>query len=100
MNAKIRSNVAKYHRIFPSVKNLHILPSHSPHKRFTAIFNLNGRRRVVQFGQRGAFTFADGAPRSKRDSYLARASKITNARGQYTYRLPGTANSFAYWLLW
>lgn len=100
MNATISKNIGKYRRLFPSVKNLHISPSSSPNKRLKAEFIMNGRPYIVHFGLKGAYTYADGAPISKRDSYRARASKITNAKGEYTYKIPGTANSFAYHLLW
>lgn len=100
MNSTIRQNIIKYHRLFPSVKNLVVVPSSSLNKRLTAVFYMGGRRHVVHFGLRGATTYADGASKAKRDSYRARASKITNASGQYTYKIPGTANSFAYHLLW
>jgi hypothetical protein len=85
---------------FPQVKNLIIYKSTRAGKRFTAEFDLAGVYHRVHFGLAGAFTWFDGAPATKRDSYRARASKIKNAQGRYTYKIAGTANSFAYYILW
>lgn len=100
MNAYIKARVPEYLRRFPSVKNLHLAPSPNPRKRLRATFDQDGHQRTIDFGQRGAKTFADGATEKKKDGYKARASKITNADGELTYRHPGTANSLSYWLLW
>jgi hypothetical protein len=86
-------------RRFPAVKNLVLCKTTGP-KRFAAEFTMGGKHRIVRFGDPNGSTYADGASSQKRNSYRARASKITNARGQYTYKIPGTANSLAYWLLW
>lgn len=100
MNAHIERKIRAYKQKFPQVKDLHITESDSEHKRLRAEFTLRGKHKVVHFGLKTAYTWADGAPKAKRDSYRARASKITNADGKYTYVIPGTANSFAYWILW
>ena len=96
----LRSKIKNYTRLFPRVKNLIIYKSTRAGKRFTAEFDLAGRHRMVHFGLAGAFTWFDGAEKTKRDSYRARASKIKNAAGKYTYKIAGTANSFAYHILW
>lgn len=100
MNAHIERKISAYRRKFPSVKDLHVVKSDRPGKRLKATFTLNGKLKTVHFGLHGAVTWADGAPREKRDSYRARASRIKNAAGRNTYLIPGTANSFAYWVLW
>ena len=100
MNRNIKNKIAAYKKRFPSVKNLIISESMLPDKRLTASFDIGGEHKIVNFGLRGAYTYADGAPEQKRDSYRARASKIRNKSGRSTYMIPGTANSFAYWLLW
>jgi hypothetical protein len=97
---KLKSKIKKYQNKFPSVKNLIIKKSNIKDKRFCAQFELGGKKYTKHFGLKGAFTYFDGAPKSKRDSYRARASKIKNSEGRYTYVLPGTSNSFAYWILW
>ena len=49
------------------------------------------------FGAKNSQTFIEGASEQKRDSYRARASKITNKEGQYTYKIKYTPNFLAYW---
>lgn len=100
MNATILRKIPAYMRRFPQVKNLTLKRSPREGKRLVANFTMFGQHHTVHFGQWGAFTYADGATKEKRDSYRARASKITNKNGQYTFVIPGTPNSFAYWILW
>lgn len=111
-------NARLYVQAFPEVQRLRISRARNvdgrPHltKRFTAEFEIDGKARRVNFGQVGAKTYSD-VPKAgrempdfdmemfkKRMSYMARASKITNSSGEYTYKIPGTANSFAFWILW
>jgi len=92
--------IKEYTHRFPSVKNLQITSSDRKGKRFTATFVMGGETQNIHFGLKGAHTFYDGATQQKMLSYRARASKIKNKYGQYTYKIPGTANSFAYWILW
>jgi hypothetical protein len=100
MNPRIKRKVTEYKRRFPQIKDLVVEESSRKGKRLTATFTQKGEKKTVHFGQDTAFTWADGADAKKRASYQARASKITNAKGEYTYRIPGTANSLAYWILW
>lgn len=95
MQARIR----EYQRLFPSVKNLRITKSDRSQKRYKATFVMDGEEKVVHFGQRGAFTFADGAPESKRQAYRARHSKILN-KGRTAYKVPGSASFLAWVILW
>ncbi|ALX27665.1 hypothetical protein GMAR_ORF291 [Golden Marseillevirus] len=95
MQARIR----EYQRIFPTVKNLRITNSDRSQKRYKATFLLDGEEKTVHFGQRGAFTYADGAPESKRRAYRARHSKILN-KGRTAYKVPGSASSLAWVILW
>lgn len=106
MEKTLLENVKKYAKKFPSVIGLRVrkLPGDSK-KRFVADFTMDGKERRVQFGSPVAKTWIDfgtktDAAKIKRRSYRARASKIKNKSGVYTYMVPGTANSFAYWLLW
>lgn len=93
-------NLAKYKKKFPQVKELSISKSNREGKRFVARFVMYGKQKTIHFGLHGAYTYFDGAPKSKRNAYRARASKITNLNGDYTYKIAGTANSFSYHLLW
>lgn len=96
----LESRARAYMKRFPAVRNLVIKPAKVNGKRFTAVFDLRGKKITKHFGLAGAYTWFDGAPVEKRNSYRARASKITNKRGQYTYKIAGTSNSLAYWILW
>lgn len=100
VNDYIRNKTEEYQKMFPEVKELIIYDSSKPEKRLTAEFFMYKKHYTIHFGLLGAFTFADGAPEKKRKSYQARASKITNKNGDYTYMIAGTANSFAYHILW
>jgi ribosome-associated translation inhibitor RaiA len=96
----LAKKIAQYKKKFPTVKNLVITPSKRPEKRFKAEFDIGQKHKTIHFGLKGAYTYFDGAPNKKRRLYQARASKITNKSGVYTYRKAGTANSLAYWILW
>lgn len=78
-------------------KNGYISVSKSKNKRFTYTTE-TGKK--IHFGDPNAVTFIDGADENKRKSYRARASKIKNKQGQYTYEVYPTANWMAYNLLW
>lgn len=56
--------------------------------------------RKIHFGSDVSNTFLEGASEQKRNAYRARASKIKNKQGQFTYKIPGTANYYAYNILW
>lgn len=100
MNDNIRKKGEAYMQRFPSVVDLRLVESPAKNKRLRARFLLDGKPKSVDFGLRGAHTYADGAPPEKRDSYRARAGKIRNKKGELTFDVPGTANSLSYWILW
>jgi len=101
MEGKLKRKIGAYKKRFPTVEHLVIKPSKVKNKRFCATFTLKGKNKTINFGLDTATTyFDDPALKTKRESYLARASKITNKKGQYTYKIAGTANSFAYYILW
>ncbi len=93
--------VKQYMNRFPDIKQLTINKSNRPNKRFVASFFKNGKHKTVHFGSNSRSTFFDNNKLlDKRNAYQARASKITNKSGRYTYKLSGTPNSFSYYLLW
>jgi hypothetical protein len=55
---------------------------------------------TVDFGARGSQTYLEGASESKRKAYQARASKIKNKAGEFTYQKKYTPNFLSYWVLW
>lgn len=104
-------DLKRYSHLFPEIKNLAITRSERKDKRFTAHFTIRGTSRKINFGQPGAYTYYDwileGRPADiasamevKRAGYRARAAEIRNGEGKRTAMVPGTANSFAFWLLW
>jgi hypothetical protein len=56
--------------------------------------------RWIHFGARNSVTFLEGASEAKRDSYRARASKIKNKEGNFTYNIKYTPNFLSYFILW
>ena len=60
-------------------------------KRYVAIFN-NGKR--VNFGQKGAFTYLDGANDATRLAYIARHKVRENWRDPYS---PGCLSRYILW---
>lgn len=98
---KLEKKRKEYLKRFPSVKKLIIYPSHRADKRFTAEFTLDNHPKKIHFGMKTATTFFDDSSLwEKRRLYQKRASKITNKFGEYTNEIPGTANSFSYYILW
>lgn len=71
-----------------------VSPSTREAKRF--MVTRNGKL-ITHFGQPGAFTFADGAPVSKKDAYLARHSKNGET---WTKKGINTAGFWSRWMLW
>jgi hypothetical protein len=98
MDNRLARKAAKYVNRFPVVKDL-VITEIKGNRRFKAVFKMHNRVHTVQFGT-SYDTYFDRKDKVKRDSYRARASKIKNGDGEYTYMKPGTANSFAYWILW
>lgn len=95
-----KSFESKYTRKFPQVKHLKIENSKRAEKRFVARFELGGKRKTVHFGLKGGSTYIDHRDKKIRTAWRARHSKIKLADGRYAYMVAGTAESFAYHLLW
>jgi hypothetical protein len=102
--ARLEKQFKKYEKRFPAITifAFRYEPKEYPTKRILVQYLVKGSKNLhtVAFGLRGAQTYFDGAPEEKRCSYLARASKIKNAAGRFVYKIAGTPNSFAYWVLW
>ena len=56
--------------------------------------------KTIHYGAKTSTTFIEGASEEKRKAYQARASKIKNKNGQYTYNLKYTPNFLAFHTLW
>ena len=76
-----------------------VKPSSRESKRFQASLNIDGKEKIIHFGQKGGSTFIDHADTKKRDNYRAR--HLASIReGKYIRDLTPTAATLAFWLLW
>ena len=76
------------------MKLISIKPSTAKEKRFTAIFEINGKTKITNFGFKGGSTFIDHKDEAKKKAYLARHR--VNERWQE----PTSAGSLARYILW
>lgn len=65
-------------------------------KKFYVIYN----NRKINFGAKGMSDYTIHHDKDRRDRYRARASKITNKYGEYTYLDKNSPNFWSYHLLW
>lgn len=55
----------------------------------------------INFGAKNnSIAFLEGASEQKRNAYRARASKIKNKSGEYTYKIKYTPNFLSFNILW
>lgn len=69
--------------------------SHRPEKKFDAVFESNGREKVVPFGQRGYSDFTKHKNVTRRARYLNRHSGM----GEH-WDKPDTPGALSRWILW
>jgi len=72
-----------------------IRKSHRPEKKFDAVFESNGREKVVPFGQRGYSDFTKHKNVTRRARYLNRHSGM----GEH-WNKPDTPGALSRWILW
>jgi hypothetical protein len=72
-----------------------IRKSHKPEKKFDAVFEKEGRTKVVPFGQRGYSDFTKHKDVTRRARYLNRHSGM----GEHWDR-PDTPGALSRWILW
>jgi hypothetical protein len=70
--------------------------SNRPGKKIKII--INGK--TIHFGDKNSTTFIEKEDEKKRMAYQARASKIKNKNGEYTYKIKYTPNYLAFHVLW
>lgn len=75
------------------MKLLDIKKSTAKGKKWTAIFLIDDKERVVHFGARGYLDYTLGATDKQRNSYLARHDKEKNQPAN-------TPGALSYWVLW
>ncbi len=70
--------------------------SKAKNKRFYVVYN----GKLINFGQPGANTYADGASKQKRDAFRARHSRIKLKDGTLAYKNKNQPAFWSYNLLW
>ena len=65
-------------------------------KRFYVIFN----GKIINFGSKTNNTFIDHGDIKKKESWIARHSKIKNKEGKYVIKLKTSPDFWSYRLLW
>lgn len=70
--------------------------SKNKNKKYYVVYN--GKK--IHFGHPDYKDYLDHKDNDRRDKYKARASKIKNKQGQYTYKLKSSPNYWAYNILW
>lgn len=70
--------------------------SSRPNKKIMVV--INGKK--IHFGAKNSITHIEQQNEKKRDAYRARASKITNKNGEYTYKIKYTPNYLSFFVLW
>jgi hypothetical protein len=69
--------------------------SHKPEKKWDAVFERNGREKVVPFGAAGMSDFTKHKDKTRRARYLKRHSGM----GEHWNR-PDTPGALSKWILW
>lgn len=75
------------------MKLLNIKKSTSKGKKFMALFDKNGEKKLVHFGATGYLDYTIGATDKQRTAYLARHDKEKNQPAD-------TAGALSYYILW
>lgn len=85
--------------------------SNKKNKKYRVEFNLNNQLVSLDFGDKRYQQYRDSTPlklysnldhydKKRRERYRARASKIRNKQGEFTYRNPMSPNYWSYFYLW
>ena len=77
------------------MKLLRVVPSKVKNKRYTAVFEREGRTKSVSFGSATGSAYIDHRDDDKKKAWLALHSKAGE-----DWNKPDTAGSLARWLLW
>ena len=88
---KVKKNLKKYKIPYDKVEL-------SPKKDKKIRITIDGR--PIDYGLKTSQTWIEGANETKKNSYQARASKIKNSKGEYTYKIRYTPNFLSFWTLW
>jgi hypothetical protein len=69
--------------------------SHRPEKKWDAVFERNGREKVVPFGARGMSDFTKHKNVTRKQRYIKRHSGMGES-----WNKPDTAGALSRWILW
>jgi site-specific recombinase XerD len=72
-----------------------IRKSHKKEKKFDAVFEKNGKEKVVPFGQKGYSDFTKHKDKTRKQRYLKRHSGM----GEH-WEKPDTPGALSKWILW
>ena len=88
---EVKKNLKKYKIPYDKVEL-------SPKKDKKIRLWVNGK--PIDYGLKTSQTWIEGASETKKNSYQARASKITNKNQEYTYKIRYTPNFLSFLTLW
>jgi len=81
------------------IQIIDVKPSTRDSKRYQATLNIDGKDKVIHFGQKGGSTYIDHKDAQKRDNYRAR--HLASVReGKYIRDLSPSPATLSFWLLW
>jgi hypothetical protein len=69
--------------------------SHKPEKKWDAVFERNGREKVVSFGARGMSDYTKHKNATRKQRYIKRHSGMGES-----WNKPDTAGALSRWILW
>ena len=72
-----------------------VRPSHNPQKKWDAVFEREGREKVVPFGAKGMSDYTKHKNKTRRALYLQRHSGM----GEH-WNQPDTPGALSRWILW
>ena len=72
-----------------------IRPSHKKEKKWDAVFEINGREKVVPFGQKGYSDFTKHKDTTRKARYIHRHSGMGES-----WNKPDTPGALSRWVLW
>lgn len=81
------------------IQIIDVKPSTRDSKRYQATLNIDGKDKIIHFGQKGGSTYIDHGDVQKRDNYRAR--HLASVReGKYIRDLSPSPATLSFWLLW
>lgn len=81
------------------IQIIDVKPSTRDSKRYQATLNIDGKDKIIHFGQKGGSTYIDHKDTQKRDNYRAR--HLASVReGKYIRDLSPSPATLSFWLLW